>query len=290
MGQRLVVQIKDNDNLLATCYYHWGGYTPTALIVAKEILEAKLSLPKNITLVQQAVYLLRNTGATLNLLEYPLVYGRPFKFEHTNFTQTEINILTKLNIKESDFTIPEFDGQPFELTDEELKYCYKKDQSYNYKSIFENRMLSKMWKHLMELTGYSDGAENIFGAVTSAFNPPIKITQEEKIDLTRVFNKLFYDRNCGLIDTTLDGMNNSISWSEMDLIYDINSNTIDISQVFLSSESVEEYKKEYETTDVSLNIFPSSQMDYLRLAIFLDKEYHEDNVYLSGDLVLYSLV
>ena len=39
MGQRLVIEIKEGDTVLANAYYHWSGYTETSLI-----LEINLSL------------------------------------------------------------------------------------------------------------------------------------------------------------------------------------------------------------------------------------------------------
>lgn len=38
MGQRLVVTIKNNKKELAKIYYHWGGYTDSALLHTEEII------------------------------------------------------------------------------------------------------------------------------------------------------------------------------------------------------------------------------------------------------------
>ena len=46
MGQRLNIQIEANDTntnetkVLANCYYHWSGYTSSAMELVKEIVDS----------------------------------------------------------------------------------------------------------------------------------------------------------------------------------------------------------------------------------------------------------
>ena len=39
MGQRLNIEIKKGEQLLANCYYHWSGYSETALELTKKIID-----------------------------------------------------------------------------------------------------------------------------------------------------------------------------------------------------------------------------------------------------------
>nr|DAX81687.1 MAG TPA: hypothetical protein [Bacteriophage sp.] len=39
MGQRLVIQIKENGKIRSNCYYHWSGYTKSALPLIKKTME-----------------------------------------------------------------------------------------------------------------------------------------------------------------------------------------------------------------------------------------------------------
>ena len=38
MGQRLVIEIKEGDTVLAIAYYHWSGYTETSLNLLNEVM------------------------------------------------------------------------------------------------------------------------------------------------------------------------------------------------------------------------------------------------------------
>ena len=38
MGQRLVIEIKEGDTVLANAYYHWSGYTETSLNLLNEVM------------------------------------------------------------------------------------------------------------------------------------------------------------------------------------------------------------------------------------------------------------
>ena len=67
MGQRLNIEIHNNGELLANCYYHWAAYTDSALELATDALDAycgelceKLKNPK-----QKAIVMLYATGASM---------------------------------------------------------------------------------------------------------------------------------------------------------------------------------------------------------------------------------
>lgn len=63
MGQRLNIEIKNNEKTLANCYYHWSGYTASSLGLTKQIIEAYKANDDIKADVQGAVALLRITGA-----------------------------------------------------------------------------------------------------------------------------------------------------------------------------------------------------------------------------------
>lgn len=72
MGQRLVVEIKKDDNPVANAYYHWSAYTDSSLEVLKQTLENYNELKEScvnengeIDAVLVAVKMLENTGAGL---------------------------------------------------------------------------------------------------------------------------------------------------------------------------------------------------------------------------------
>jgi hypothetical protein len=65
MGQRLNIEIKNNDRTLANAYYHWSGYTESSL----ELTEAIINYIKKNEIkpdVESAIKLLEHTGATFN--------------------------------------------------------------------------------------------------------------------------------------------------------------------------------------------------------------------------------
>ena len=72
MGQRLNMEIRKNDEVLANAYYHWSGYTSSSLELTSEIL-------KNIDNVNfdndvvKAVKLLEITGAGLTSSELEIL-------------------------------------------------------------------------------------------------------------------------------------------------------------------------------------------------------------------------
>jgi hypothetical protein len=70
MGQRLNIEIINDDKVLANAYYHWAGYTTSAISLTETILhsfidDGRYDLPK-------AIALLKSTGATFNSEENDL--------------------------------------------------------------------------------------------------------------------------------------------------------------------------------------------------------------------------
>lgn len=62
MGQRLNIEIKNNKETLANCYYHWSGFTTSSLELTKIIIEylKNNNVSKD---VNGAIELLKSTGA-----------------------------------------------------------------------------------------------------------------------------------------------------------------------------------------------------------------------------------
>ena len=71
MGQRLNIQIEANDTdsneivVLANCYYHWSGYTSSAMELVKKIVESGIYNLDILDPVEKAIRLLEATGAGL---------------------------------------------------------------------------------------------------------------------------------------------------------------------------------------------------------------------------------
>lgn len=66
MGQRLNIEIIENDEVIANAYYHWSGYTSSALNLTNTILENDVLYDDKIL---NAIKLLELTGAHLTSLE-----------------------------------------------------------------------------------------------------------------------------------------------------------------------------------------------------------------------------
>ena len=64
MGQRLNIEIWDDNKCLANAYYHWSAYTSSACNLVSEILNAMEEVPVEAT-IYYAVKLLEATGAGL---------------------------------------------------------------------------------------------------------------------------------------------------------------------------------------------------------------------------------
>ena len=65
MGQRLNIEIKDDGKVLANAYYHWSGYTGSALELL-EVVVGKYRNAEAIGGVKLAVEILASTGAGFN--------------------------------------------------------------------------------------------------------------------------------------------------------------------------------------------------------------------------------
>lgn len=86
MGQRLNIEIVNGETSLANSYYHWSGYTDSALSLTKKIINAYYQSIDIVGLIM-AVRLLEETDAGINEEErklidekYPEKFGRiPFK-------------------------------------------------------------------------------------------------------------------------------------------------------------------------------------------------------------------
>lgn len=65
MGQRLNLSINKNGKVLANCYYHWSGYTNSAMEKARQALNFLEEQEQEIG-VKEAVLALKETGATID--------------------------------------------------------------------------------------------------------------------------------------------------------------------------------------------------------------------------------
>ena len=70
MGQRLNIQYEDNTGVLANAYYHWSGYTSSAMFLTNEIISSDLIDDTSISNKVKAVKLLELTGAGLTRDEF----------------------------------------------------------------------------------------------------------------------------------------------------------------------------------------------------------------------------
>ena len=83
MGQRLNIQIEANDTdtnktkVLANCYYHWSGYTSSAMELVKEIVDSGIYNLDILDPVEKAIRLLEATGAGLTEDELTEMYNTP---------------------------------------------------------------------------------------------------------------------------------------------------------------------------------------------------------------------
>lgn len=70
MGQRLVIEIKEGDTVLANAYYHWSGYTETSLNLLNEVMNKGIlnNIPIKFSKRNKQLYaikLLETTGAKI---------------------------------------------------------------------------------------------------------------------------------------------------------------------------------------------------------------------------------
>ena len=83
MGQRLNIQIEANNTdtneteVLANCYYHWSGYTSSAMELVKEIVHSGVYNLDILDPVEKAIRLLEATGAGLTEDELTDNYNTP---------------------------------------------------------------------------------------------------------------------------------------------------------------------------------------------------------------------
>ena len=70
MGQRLNIQLEDNTGVLANAYYHWSGYTSSAMLLTNKIISSDLIDDTSISNKVKAVKLLELTGAGLTRDEF----------------------------------------------------------------------------------------------------------------------------------------------------------------------------------------------------------------------------
>ena len=83
MGQRLNIQIEANNTdtneivVLANCYYHWSGYTSSAMELVNEIVKSGMYKLDILDPVEKAIRLLEVTGAGLAEDELTDTYNTP---------------------------------------------------------------------------------------------------------------------------------------------------------------------------------------------------------------------
>ena len=83
MGQRLNIQIEANNPttnetvVLANCYYHWSGYTSSAMNLVSEIVDSGIYNLDILDPVEKAIRLLEATGAGLAKNELTDTYNTP---------------------------------------------------------------------------------------------------------------------------------------------------------------------------------------------------------------------
>lgn len=78
MGQRLNIEIRQKGEDLANCYYHWSGYTSSAIRLTLDIIYSmtKETIINETDLRRKAILLLSNTGA--GLAEEQATYAKDF--------------------------------------------------------------------------------------------------------------------------------------------------------------------------------------------------------------------
>ena len=83
MGQRLNIQIEATDTdtnenvVLANCYYHWSGYTSSAMELVNKIVDSGMYNLDILDPVEKAIRLLEVTGAGLTEDELTDTYNTP---------------------------------------------------------------------------------------------------------------------------------------------------------------------------------------------------------------------
>ena len=90
MGQRLNIQIEATDTdtnetkVLANCYYHWSGYTSSAMELVNEMVNSGIYNLDILDPVEKAIRLLEATGAGLTEDELTDTYNTPKYRKYTS--------------------------------------------------------------------------------------------------------------------------------------------------------------------------------------------------------------
>lgn len=95
MGQRLNIEIRRDDKVLANAYYHWSGYTSSALGLTKKILDSKFLNMTSILDEEKAVRMLEVTGAGLTNSEFNEKFTYPKFLKATDRNEGLIAISEK---------------------------------------------------------------------------------------------------------------------------------------------------------------------------------------------------
>ena len=150
MGQRLNIQIEANNTdtneivVLANCYYHWSGYTYSAMELVNKIVKSGVYNLDILDPVEKAIRLLEATGAGLAEDELTEMYNTPkykvstnrndgliaISEEGTNriaeWEESRVTInLTTGSINMSDMFYDETDEFPSEVLETKLKNLYE---------------------------------------------------------------------------------------------------------------------------------------------------------------------
>lgn len=75
MGQRLNIEIWNDGLILANAYYHWSGYTSSAIELTRKILIDNIGNENNNNSRLKAIQLLQNTGAGLTESERNCIFA-----------------------------------------------------------------------------------------------------------------------------------------------------------------------------------------------------------------------
>lgn len=63
MGQRLNLEIVDNNGVLANSYYHWSAYSGSAIALTESVISSYFDLPEDLSSLGMAVCMLQETGS-----------------------------------------------------------------------------------------------------------------------------------------------------------------------------------------------------------------------------------
>ena len=138
MGQRLVIEIKEGDTVLANAYYHWSGYTETSLNLLNEVMNKGIfdNIPIKFSKGDEQLYaikLLETTGA--KILEEDL------KIATLKFPMNEFE--TSKNKKESleiDFT------EDFNTKIPALPAHIEKSPYHSYLCVVNGNILANLYE------------------------------------------------------------------------------------------------------------------------------------------------